>query len=137
MILYMSIENNLNENNLNENNLNSNQIVIDFLNTCNISCDNLDMLSGIIIPREQLLNKDLYDKVKVDIPKLKKILPSSIFTSVQKNAQDIQRWPLLNLVRQILRRYKYDLVPKRICDGYTKDGKKKYKRLFEIKKIIN
>ena len=49
---------------------------------------------------------------------------------------NLQRWPLINLIRQILRKYNYQLVPKRVCDGYTKDGIKKYKRFFEVKKII-
>ena len=61
-------------------------------------------------------------------------MSSTSFTAVQKNADKSQRWPLINLIRQILRKYDYLLVPKRICDGYTKDGIKKYKRFFEIKK---
>ena len=104
-----------------------------FLNTCGITSSSMDGINGIIIPREKLLNLDLYDKVKADIPKLKPLLSSSTFTAVQKNASIIQKWPLINLIRQILRKYNYELVPKRISDGYTKDGIKKYKRLFEIK----
>ena len=34
---------------------------------------------------------------------MKKIYSSGSLTSLQKNAQDIQKWPLLNLVRQILK----------------------------------
>ena len=108
-------------------------IIMFFFNTCDISCSSITDINGIIIPREKLLSLDLYDKVKTEIPKLKSILSSSIFTSVHKNASQIQKWPLLNLIRQILRKYNYELIPKRICDGYTKDGIKKYKRFFEIK----
>jgi len=110
------------------------KLILNFLNNCEIKCADLDSIVGIIIPREQLLNITLYDKVKCDIPKLKSILHSSVYTSVQKNAADNQRWPLLNLVRQLLRRYQYDLKPKRVCNGYTKEGQKKYKRFFEIQK---
>ena len=115
----------------------SNKLILDFLNKCEIKCADLDSLVGIIIPREQLLNIVLYDKVKCDIPKLKGHLHSSVYTSVQKNAEKNQRWPLLNLVRQLLRRYHYELKPKRVSDGYTKDGQKKYKRFFEIHKVNN
>ncbi len=108
------------------------KIILDFLNKCDIKGTDLKSLVGIIIPREQLLNISLYEKIKCEIPKLKTILHSSVYTAVQKNAETNQRWPLLNLVRQLLRRYQYDLKPKRICDGYTKDGQKKYKRFFEI-----
>ena len=110
------------------------EIIIYFLNICNIKCSNLDEINGIIIPREILLSDEIYDKMKKDIPKIKHILSSSTYTAVQKNADKSQRWPLINLIRQILRKYDYKLEPKRVCDGYTKDGIKKYKRFFEIKK---
>ncbi len=112
-----------------------NDIILYFFNSCGITCSNINDINGIIIPREKLLSDELYNKLKVDIPKLKSILSSTVFTSVQKNASSTQRWPLINLIRQILRKYNYELVPKRVCDGYTKDGIKKYKRFFEIKII--
>jgi len=109
--------------------------VLYFLNTCGIICDNLQELNGIIVQREILLSDAIYDKLKPDIHKLKPILSSTTFTSMQKNADKTQQWPLINLIRQILRKYNYLLLPKRICDGYTKDGVKKYKRLFEVKLV--
>ena len=56
-------------------------------------------------------------------------------TSLQKNADKIQKWPLINLVRQILLFYNYKMEPIRKSDGYTLEGVKKYKRFFQIKKI--
>ena len=101
-------------------------------------CNDIKNLDGTIIYRDTLLNTNLYDKIKQDIPLLKNILNSSTYTSVQKNAENNQKWPLINLIRQILKRYNYELKHKRHADGYTKDGQKKYKRLFEIKnKSIN
>ena len=108
------------------------KIIIYILNTCGILSNNLKELNGIIIPREILLNDSIYDKVKKDIPKLKSILSSTVYTSMQKDADKHQKWPLINLIRQILRKYNYQLVPKRVCDGYTKDGIKKYKRFFQV-----
>jgi len=107
--------------------------VLYFLNTCGIICDNLTELNGSIVPRETLLNDSIYDKLKPDIPKLKQILSSTTYTSMQKDADKTQQWPLINLIRQILRKYNYQFVPKRVCDGYTKDGIKKYKRFFEVR----
>ena len=92
-------------------------------------------LNGIIVAREILLRDNIYDKLKKDIPKLKQVLSSTIYTSMQKDAYKTQQWPLINLVRQILRKYNYHFVPKRVCDGYTKDGVKKYKRFFEVKGV--
>jgi hypothetical protein len=112
----------------------NNDLIINFFNKCNIIFDDINNLDGTIIYRDTLINPILYDKIKQDIPSFKNILNSSTYTSVQKNAENNQRWPLINLIRQILKRYNYELKPKRLADGYTKDGQKKYKRLFEIKK---
>ena len=37
------------------------KLILDFLNKCEIKCNDLDSIVGIIIPREQLLNISLYD----------------------------------------------------------------------------
>jgi hypothetical protein len=55
-------------------------------------------------------------------------------TSLQKNANVCQRWPLLNLIRQILNTFGFKMDPIRKSDGYTLDGIKKYKRFFQIVK---
>ena len=60
---------------------------------------------------------------------------SSSLTALQKNAKERQKWPLLNIVRQILKVYGYLLHPIRKSDGYDETGKKKMKRFFIIKKV--
>ena len=67
---------------------------------------------------------------------LKQFFSSSYMTALQSTADSHQRWPLLNLVRQLLCAFNYKLIPKRVCDGYTSDGKKKYKRMFIIETQI-
>lgn len=89
---------------------------------------------GILIPREQLLSDLKYDEIKKLIPDLKKNFSSSFMTSLQKNAEKVQKWPLLNLVRQILHIYNYQMEPIRKANGYTLEGVKKYKRFFQINK---
>jgi hypothetical protein len=96
--------------------------------------DELKQLDGLIIPRETLLSDTIYEKIKSKIPELKKIYSSSFMTSLQKNADKSQKWPLLNLVRQILNVYHYKMDPIRKADGYTLEGIKKYRRFFQIKK---
>lgn len=93
-------------------------------------------LNGLFIPREMLLSDNKYDEIKKLIPDLKKNYSSSLMTSLQKTAEKSQKWPLLNLVRQILNTYNYKMEPVRKADGYTFDGIKKYKRFFLIKKKI-
>ena len=106
-----------------------------FLNKCKIKIDNLNELNDMLIPRENLLDKEIYNSIKEDISLLKQVFTSSALTSLQSTAEDHQKWPLLNLVRQILRSCNYKMTPKRVSAGYTKDGKKIFKRMFIIEKL--
>ena len=72
------------------------------------------------------------EMIKDVIPKLKNHYSSTFMTCLQKNADKLQKWPLLNLVRQILNVYGYKMNPIRKCDGYTVDGIKKFKRYFQV-----
>jgi hypothetical protein len=91
----------------------------------------------ILILRDSLLNNNIYKLIEPNIVELRKTLSSSSLTSLQKGADKSQKWPLLNLVRQILNVYGYKMVPIRKSDGYTPDGIKKFKRYFQvIKKIL-
>ena len=106
-----------------------------FLNKCNIVFDDFSQLDGMSIPRDIFLSKEVYAEVKNDIEEIKKFYSSGSMTALQKNAESTQKWPLLNLVRQILKTNNYLMHPVRKSNGYTKDGKKKYLRFFTIKKI--
>lgn len=99
--------------------------------------EQLNEVDGLLIPREMLLSDTKYCEIKKLIPTLKKSFSSSLMTSLQKNADKVQKWPLLNLVRQILSVYNYQMEPIRKADGYTLEGVKKYKRFFQIKKREN
>jgi hypothetical protein len=102
------------------------------LNSVGIIFNTITDLEGIFFPREQLLSDLKYEEVKKYIPELKKKISSSFMTSLQKKAETAQKWPLINLIRQILSVYNYHLEPIRKCDGYTCDGVKKFKRYFKI-----
>ena len=97
-----------------------------------IQFNNLDEIDGLFIPREQLLSQTKYEDIRKLIPELKNIFSSSYMTCLQESAGKGQKWPLLNLVRQILNVYKFDMIPIRKSDGYTLEGVKKYKRFFHI-----
>jgi hypothetical protein len=99
--------------------------------------DQTENLDGLLIPREQLLNDEKYNEVKPYILNLKAHYSSSFLTCLQESAYKSQKWPLLNLVRQILNAHNYKMNPIRKADGYTIDGVKKYKRFFHITKKNN
>ena len=106
-----------------------------FLNKCKIIMNTFDDLDGLLIPREVLLGLDNYKNVKDEIAILKQMFNSSSLTALQSTAEENQKWPLLNLVRQILKACNFKMTPKRISAGYTKDGKKLYKRMFIIERF--
>ena len=108
--------------------------LIQILNDIGIIIENLNDSNGLIIEREQLLSDEKYDQIKNIIPELKKKYSSSFLTCLQKNADKNQKWPLLNLVRQLLNIYNFKMTPIRKADGYTLEGIKKYKRYFQISK---
>ena len=109
--------------------------IIKFLNKCEFKLESENELEGQIIPRDMLLSQLVYSEVKHHISDLKKKFSSSALTSLQNGAEKDQRWPLLNLVRQILRVCNYKMDPVRRSDGYDAEGKKKYKRYFLIRKL--
>ena len=110
-------------------------IVKEFLNKCSIEFEDFNHLDGMLIPRETLISNDKYDIIKEDIVKMKKLYSSGSLTALQKNAKENQKWPLLNLVRQLLKVSGYHLKPVRKSAGYDEHGKKLFKRFFIIEKI--
>ena len=111
------------------------KLIIDFLNKGLIPCTLLTDLNGMLVPREIFFNESVYKQLKDQIPALKQLFSSSYLTALQAPAENTQKWPQLNLIRQVLRSCNYKLTPKRVSDGYTVDGKKKYKRMFIIEKM--
>lgn len=114
---------------------NKEKSIYDFLNKCNIVFNDIQHLDGMLIPREMLISDEKYKDISKNIIELRKIFSSSCMTSLQTNAPGKQKWPLLNLVRQILKAIDYKMTPQRKSNGYTKDGKKKYRRFFMIHKL--
>ncbi len=106
-----------------------------FLNKCNINYSDISTLNGVLIPRENLLNEKLYEDIQCEINVIKKYFSSSSMTALQQSAKETQRWPLLNLVRQVLKAYNYNMLPFRKSCGYDKNKKKIFKRYFKIEKI--
>ena len=112
------------------------EIILNFFNKCGLNCENLEDLNGKLILRDTLLDNKLYVNLYDSICELKNLYSTKNTTSLHSSAESKQRWPLINLVRQILKLNGYNLTPKRVSDGYTNEGKKKFKRYFLIE-IIN
>jgi hypothetical protein len=100
-----------------------------------------ELSDGLIIEREMLLSKEKYECLKPHIVELKKIFSSKCMTSMHASAECNQKWPYLNLVRQVLKRMGYNIEPERRCAGRDENGKKIFERFFRLNKrekmIIN
>ena len=98
-----------------------------------ISYQTLDN-NELLIERDIFLSNIKYNFIREKIPELKNFFSSSFLTSLQKNANIKQKWPLFNLIRQILKKNNFIMVPIRKANGYNNEGKKLFKRFFIIKK---
>ena len=103
------------------------EIIIKILKICGFVINNLTDLDNLLIPRNILLNTDNYNNVKEYFEKLKKTpnFSSSTLTCLHRDAEKKQKWPLLNLVRQILKVKYYRMKPYRKSAGKDASGKKK------------
>ena len=103
------------------------------LHAAGITFENVEELNGLVIERDILLSTTKYEEIKKLIPELKTKFSSSSLTSLQQNAEQVQHWPLINIVRQLLKQFKFIMIPFRKSDGYI-NGVKKYKRYFRIER---
>ena len=113
-----------------------NKLVFKILNLSGIIIEDLNNLDGLIISRDILLDYGKYEKIKEYLINLREEndFSSSTLTCLHNGADIKQKWPLLNLVRQILKVKNFRMVPIRKSDGKDNKGKKKYKRFFRIEK---
>jgi len=100
-----------------------------------INFNDISELNGRIYTREIFIDINKYQKIKDLIVDLKDILSSTHLTCLHNNALERQKWPLLNLIRQILNTYGFEMYPFRKSNGYTEEGKKKFKRFYLIKYV--
>ncbi len=111
------------------------KILIGFLNKCGIIFEQFNNINGLLVPREIFTSEEKYELIKTEIKEIKQIFSSSSLTCLQNGAFKTQKWPLLNLVRQILKAKNFNMKPIRKSAGYTETGKKKYNRFFQIQKL--
>ena len=111
-------------------------ILLRMFQLIDISSSTLEDLDGVVINRDILLEDSLYQKLNKFIPQIKDFLKSSYLTSLHKNSVKKQKFPSINLFRQVLRFNNLKMSPIVISQGYEKaTGKKITKRFFRIDKM--
>ena len=98
----------------------------------------LDFHLSYLFPRNILLDTSKYLFIHNHIHILKLFAFNSYYlNSLYKTSATKQKWPLINLVRQLFKICGYNLKPVRMANGYSKDGKKLFKRYFKVEKDPN
>ena len=99
-----------------------------------INIKNIDTLDNYTFERDILLDKDVIESYYKLIPKLKKKYSSNILTCLHLNSIKKQKFPAINMLRQILKCNGYHMIPLVKCLGYC-DKVKLTKRYFTIYKL--
>jgi hypothetical protein len=113
------------------------EILKTMLNILGISYDTIDEIQGKDLDRDLLLEHDIVNQLMVLKPAIRSSgYKSGKLTSLHKNNESQQKFPGINMVRQVLKCNGYKLHPYVISLGYDHEtGKKLTKRKFNIHKI--
>ena len=91
------------------------------------------MLCNIIIDQEELKDSEIIVKFRKLIPKFKKFYNSNMLNCLHKNSGDKQKFPAVNMLRQILKCNNLKLTPFVVSNGYDRtNGRKKVIRKYKI-----
>ena len=90
---------------------NNEKVILDFLKECGIIYKIEETLEELYIKRDKLINIEEYENLDNSIIKLKDTFSTSSITSLHDSAKQRQKWPLLNLIRQLLKINGFILKP--------------------------
>jgi hypothetical protein len=112
--------------------------IVDILQVLGIHVKTEPDLFGVLIHRDDLLRVDIEQKLAAFIDPLKEKYKSSMLNCLHQNRESKQKFPGINLVRQILKCNGYQLTPLIFNKGYSKhNGKKLVERNFKIVRLSN
>lgn len=110
----------------------------DIFNILSMTVETESDLFSVLVPRDLLLRVDIEQKLTELISNLKGKYKTSKLNCLHKNRDSKQKFPGINLVRQILRCNGYHLKPVIYCRGYCKhSGKKIVDRNFKVIRLKN
>ena len=111
-------------------------IIQDIFQILDIRINDWSELLNIELDSELLRNAEIIKKLNNLQPELKKKYKSAKLTSLHQNNLQKQKFPAVNLLRQILKCNSYKLNPVVYSNGYCKQsGQKITKRKYNIIKI--
>ena len=113
------------------------EIIKKLFKIINIEINTISDLNLLEIDRDLLLKEIINNELTKLIDACKNIYKTSKLTALHSNRLSKQKFPAINLLRQILKCHKYKMTPKITSLGYHKNGKKIIKHSYIINEIIN
>ena len=109
----------------------------DIFSALEINVSERNDISNLILKQDTLKSKTLITDLNEKVPNLKSYYNSSKLTCLHKNSLDKQKFPAVNMLRQILKCNSFKMEPYVISKGYDKfSGKKLVERYYRIRDII-
>ena len=97
----------------------------------------IDDLFSLSIPQDKIKEKKIIENMYEKIDELKNKYKSNMLTCLHKNSLEKQKFPALNMIRQICKCNNIKVFPQVISKGYDKSsGKKITERYYQMKYII-
>jgi len=114
-------------------------LIKEMLTVLQIKFELIDELDGVIIERDLLLVEEVSKHLLSFQDKIKNSgYKTGTLTSLHKNNNDKQKWPEVNILRQLLKCNGIKLKPFIKSNGYDKKtGKKNVIRYYRFEKIID
>lgn len=112
------------------------QLIKEMLGKIGIKFENIEEIEGKIIERDILLTEEVSAYMLSFQEKIKNSgYKTGTLTSLHKNNNEKQRWPEVNILRQLLKCNQFRLKPFTKSNGYNKaTGKKNVLRFYRIEK---
>ena len=111
------------------------ELLLRMFKLLNYDIEDVSELTNVTIQRDILLHKNTKQKFLDLIPEFKLVYKSSYLNCLHDNSIYKQKFPAINIMRQVLKCNYLSLTPKIVSNGYEKvTGKKKVSRIFTIEK---
>ena len=113
------------------------ELLLRIFKILNYDVDQLEELTSITIQRDLLKGKKITEKILELVPELREVYNSAYLTCLHDNSIYKQKFPVINLIRQILKCNFFLMTPKVVSNGYEKvTGRKLVTRIFVIEKEL-
>ncbi len=112
------------------------KLLVELFDAIDIKIETREDILNIILRQDTLKDRNLIEELYRKAPNLKSFYNSSKLTCLHKNSLDKQKFPAVNMYRQLLKCNNLRMEPYVVSKGYNKySGKKIVERFYRIKDI--